>query len=101
MKKYRSVLCVECVEKIKEINEVVELENEGQKFRVCRLCGRRGALSEYEHWTKVKPKPAEQIMEIGCKLCHYPFIAESQEELDEQCDSCPLRAYLNKRGADV
>lgn len=101
MKRLRSVLCVECAEKIGEIQNITELNESGQKFRKCSLCGRRGALSEYEHWPKTKKTAAEEIMEIACKLCHFPFVAESQEELDEHCDSCPMAEYLRGKGAEL
>ena len=101
MKKERSVLCVECAEKIKEIRNLKEIQDPGRRYRKCALCDKRGALSLYEHWPKTKQSPAEELMEIVCKLCHHPYTAETQEILDEHCDSCPVEYWLKKREVEL
>lgn len=36
----------------------------------------------------------DQIMEIACELCRFPFEL-GQEELDSKCDNCPMLTALN------
>ena len=38
----------------------------------------------------------EEIMELICDRCHYPYIIEDQEHLDERCEACPIEAALKQ-----
>lgn len=38
---------------------------------------------------------AEEIMELICDRCHYPYI-EDQDHLDERCEACPIVAAIRR-----
>ncbi|MBR5889113.1 MAG: hypothetical protein IKY92_03635 [Akkermansia sp.] len=38
----------------------------------------------------------EEIMEQVCDRCHYPYIIDDQEQLDERCEACPIEAMLKQ-----
>lgn len=38
---------------------------------------------------------APALIEQACELCHYPYVIQDQEELEEKCRVCPLN-YLDK-----
>lgn len=38
----------------------------------------------------------EEIMEQVCDRCHYPYIIDDQEQLDERCAACPIEAALKR-----
>lgn len=38
----------------------------------------------------------EAIMETACELCHWPHVADGQEELGRFCAECPLEAILEE-----
>lgn len=38
----------------------------------------------------------EEIMEQVCDRCHYPYIIDDQEQLDERCEACPIEAALKR-----
>lgn len=38
---------------------------------------------------------APALIEQACELCHYPYVIENQQELEEKCGVCPLN-YLDK-----
>lgn len=37
----------------------------------------------------------EEIMELICDRCHYPYI-EAQAHLDERCEACPIEAAIRR-----
>ena len=38
----------------------------------------------------------EELLSAACALCHYPYIAESQDAMEEICESCPIVPLLDK-----
>jgi hypothetical protein len=38
----------------------------------------------------------EQIMEQICDRCHYPYIINDQEQLDERCEARPIEAAIRR-----
>ena len=38
----------------------------------------------------------DDVMELACGLCHYPYKAYSQDELDEICEGCPLEDVIRR-----
>lgn len=41
----------------------------------------------------------EEIMELICDRCHYPYI-EDQDNLDERCEACPIVAAIRQLAND-
>lgn len=37
-------------------------------------------------------------MEAVCGLCHWPYVEEDQEALDERCERCPVERMLREGG---
>ena len=42
------------------------------------------------------PVTIEDVMEIACAICHYPYKAGDQDELDEICAGCPMEDALRR-----
>lgn len=36
----------------------------------------------------------EAIMCAVCELCHYPYVLEDQEDLDDMCLNCPVEKVV-------
>lgn len=36
----------------------------------------------------------EIIMRVVCELCHYPYVLENQEDLDDVCLNCPVEEVV-------
>lgn len=36
----------------------------------------------------------EGVMEEACQLCHWPYIENNQEEMDDRCAKCPVERLL-------
>lgn len=42
------------------------------------------------------PITIEDVMEIACALCHYPYKCKNQDTLDEICEACPLEGVIKR-----
>lgn len=44
----------------------------------------------------------DDVMEVACDICHYPYKLANQDDLDEVCESCPLEDLIKryKEGAN-
>lgn len=42
------------------------------------------------------PVTIDDVMEIACAICHYPYKAHTQDELDEICEGCPLEDAIRR-----
>ena len=42
------------------------------------------------------PITIEDVMEIACALCHYPYNCTNQDQLDELCAACPLEEVIKR-----
>ena len=61
----------------------------------CMLCGQRVTTAQTVHADCLDGL----LGRICDEYCRYPYISQSQDDLDEQCSTCVIAAAL--RGKDV
>lgn len=42
------------------------------------------------------PVTLDDVMELACAICHYPYKAHTQDELDDICEGCPLEDAIRR-----
>ena len=62
----------------------------------CKFCGKPVKAATVHHSACWEQK-AEELAQIFCDdYCHWPFVCQDEDELEEQhCDSCALIRLLN------